>query len=185
METPASSAVTAQPAASRPSAATHAFVRGADGTGDSLPPPVRQPERGYMTAAGAERYRLRLQQLIEQRGALLDADHGDLHARADLVAVEREIAQVSGVLQGAIVIRHASPPRDEVRFGATVVVEDDGGERSEFQLVGELEAAPEQQRVNWFSPLGRALAGARPGERVEWSTPGGRSAYVVRQVRYD
>jgi transcription elongation factor GreB len=138
-----------------------------------------------MTAAGAERYRQRLQQLIELRGTLLDTDQGDLHARADLVAVEREIAQVSAVLQGAIVIRLASPPRDEVRFGATVVVEDDDGERSQFQLVGEHEAAPEQRRVNWFSPLGRALAGARTGDRIEWSTPSGRSAYLVCEISYD
>lgn len=171
--------------ASRESAPTHAFVRGTDGASDSAAPPVRQPERGYMTAAGAERYRSRLQALIERRGALLDAGDGNLHARADLVAVEREIEQVSAVLQRAIVIRLASPPRDEVRFGASVVVEDDRGARTEFQLVGELEAAPEQRRVNWFSPLGRALAGARLGERVEWSTPTARGAYVVKQISYD
>jgi transcription elongation GreA/GreB family factor len=71
-----------------------------------------------------------------------------------------------------------------VRFGAQVVVEDDRGTRSRFQLVGENEAAPERQLVNWFSPLGRALAGARLGERVEWATPGGRNAFVVREISY-
>lgn len=161
-----------------------AFMRGADGAVEA-PLPVQRPERGYMTAAGAERYRLRLQELMQRRSELLEADDDDLHARAERSTVEREIAQISRVLQGAIVIRLASPPRDAVRFGATVEVEDDRGMRRRFQLVGEHEAAPERRLINWFSPLGRALAGARLGDRVEWCTPAGGGAYVVRDIIYD
>jgi transcription elongation GreA/GreB family factor len=178
---PPSSAAAAVP---RALPVDEAFMRGADGAVEA-PLPVQRPERGYMTAAGAQRYRLRLQQLMQRRGELLEADDGDLHARAERSTVEREIAQVSRVLQGAIVIRPASPSRDTVRFGATVEVEDDRGMRRRFQLVGEHEAAPERRLINWFSPLGRALAGARLGDRVEWSTPGGGGAYVVRDIVYD
>jgi transcription elongation GreA/GreB family factor len=137
-----------------------------------------------MTAAGVERYRSRLQQLVQRRDELLATHDDDLPERSELASVERELTHVTAVLQGAIVIRLASPPRDEVRFGAQVVVEDDGGSRSRFQLVGENEAAPERELVNWFSPLGRALAGAKLGQRVEWATPGGRGAYVVREISY-
>jgi len=161
-----------------------AFVREVDGTAETPLPPARNPERGYMTAAGVERHRSRLQQLVKRRDELLATDDDDLPERSELAAVERELAHVTAVLQGAIVIRLASPPRDEVRFGAQLVVEDDRGSRSRFQLVGENEAAPARQLVNWFSPLGRALAGAKLGERVEWSTSGGRSACVVREISY-
>lgn len=122
------------------------FMRGADGAVEA-PLPVQRPERGYMTAAGAERYRLRLQELMRRRGELLEADDDDLHARAERGTVEREIAQISSVLQGAIVIRLASPPRDAVRFGATVEVEDDRGMRRRFQLVGEPETTQPMPRV--------------------------------------
>lgn len=137
-----------------------------------------------MTAAGAERYRQRMQELLQQRAALLASDDGHLHGRSELATLERELAQVAAVLKGAIVVRLDSPPRDEVRFGAEVLVEDSRGTLSRFQLVGENEAAHERQRINWFSPLGRALAGARLGQRVEWSTPAGRNAYVVREISY-
>jgi transcription elongation GreA/GreB family factor len=163
---------------------SRAFVREVDGSAEAPLPPARNPERGYMTAAGVDRYRLRMQELVRRRDQLLAAGDDDLHERSELVAVERELAHVTTVLQGAIVIRLASPPRDEVRFGAEVLVEDDRGAQSRFQLVGENEAAPERHRVNWFSPLGRALAGAKLGERVEWTTPGGRGAYVVREISY-
>lgn len=163
---------------------SRAFVREVDGTAETPLPPVHRPERGYMTAAGAERYRTRLQRLVQRRDELIATDEDDLPERSELAAVERELAHVTAVLQGAIVIRLASPPRDQVRFGAQVVVEDDQGSLSRFQLVGENEAAPERQLVNWFSPLGRALAGARLGERVEWSTSGGRGAYTVREITY-
>jgi len=163
---------------------SRAFIRELDGTAETQLPPVQNPERGYMTAAGVERYRSRLQALAQRRDELLATRDDDLPERSELAAIERELAQVTSVLQGAIVIRLASPPRDQVRFGAQVVVEDDRGSRSRFQLVGQNEAAPERQRVSWFSPLGRALAGARLGERVEWTTSGGRGAYVVREISY-
>lgn len=165
------------------STGTHAFTRGSEGAA-SAPPPLRS-ERGYMTAGGADRLRQRMQDLIQRRARLLDRDDTDLHSRTELATVEREIAQASSVLQGAIVIRHAAPPRDQVRFGATVELQDERGGRSRFQLVGELEAAPEQRRISWFSPLGRALAGAHLGDHVEWSTPSGRSRLQVMEIDYD
>lgn len=161
---------------------THAFTQGSEGAA-AAPPPLRT-ERGYMTAAGADRLRQRLQELIERRARLLDRDEADLHSGAELATVEREIAQASGVLQRAIVIRHDAPPLDQVRFGANVELEDERGERRRFQLVGELEAAPEQRRVSWFSPLGRALAGAHLGDHVEWTTPSGRSRLQVIDIDY-
>ncbi len=157
---------------------------GAHGPDVHPPSPLRAPERGYMTAAGVERHRLRLQELVRRRDAILEADTGQLHARSELATVEREIAQVSGVLQAAIVIQLDGAPRDEVRFGAEVELEDEHGERTRFQLVGEHEAAPERRLVNWYSPLGRALAGARLGDRVEWRRPAGLGAYVVRGISY-
>lgn len=163
---------------------SRALVRETDGTAETTLPPARNPARSYMTAAGVERYRRRLQQLVQRRDELLASPDDHLPERSELATLERELAQVSAVLQGAIVIRLASPPRDEVRFGAEVVVEDDHGSRSRFQLVGESEAAPERGLVNWFSPLGRALAGARLGQRVEWTTPAGRGAYVVCGISY-
>ena len=71
-----------------------------------------------------------------------------------------------------------------MRFGANVELEDERGERRRFQLVGELEAAPEQRRVSWFSPLGRALTGAHLGDHVEWTTPSGRSRLQVIDIDY-
>ncbi len=147
-------------------------------------PPAIHPQHGNMTAAGAERYRQQLQELVQKRAELLALDVDHLPGRSELATLDRELARVTAVFQGAIVIKLASPPRDEVRFGTEVMVEDDRGERSRFQLVGENEAAPERHLVNWLSPLGRALAGAKLGERVEWSTPAGRNAYVVREIAY-
>lgn len=148
------------------------------------PSPLRAPERGYMTAAGVDRHRARLQQLVQRRDEILAVDDAQLHARSELATIEREIAQVSGVLQAAIVIQLDNAPRDEVRFGAEVELEDERGARTTIQLVGEHEAAPERRLVNWYSPLGRALAGARLGDRVEWRMSAGRGAYVVRGISY-
>ena len=75
-------------------------LRQVDGTAETPLPPARNPERGYMTAAGVERYRGRLQELVQRRDELLATHDDDLPERSELAAIERELAHVTAVLQG-------------------------------------------------------------------------------------
>src|SRR5439155_989079 len=52
-------------------------------------------------------------------------------------------------------------------FGATVDVEEDGGEKSTWQIVGEDEADIKAGKISYSSPLGRALIGKESGEKVD------------------
>jgi transcription elongation GreA/GreB family factor len=61
----------------------------------------------------------------------------------------------------------------EIRFGATVNVEDEEGARHVFTIVGEDEADPERGLISWVSPLGRALLNRRVGDAVRWQRPVG------------
>jgi transcription elongation GreA/GreB family factor len=75
-------------------------------------------------------------------------------------------------------------PLDDIHFGALVTVEQADGATQELQLVGEDEALPEAGRINWRSPLGRLLMGARVGDEVEWRRPAGTQLLLVLAVRY-
>src|SRR5204863_3060 len=63
-------------------------------------------------------------------------------------------------------------------FGATVDVEEDGGEKATWQIVGEDEADIKAGKISYSSPLGRALTGKESGEKVDVQTPGGVRAYA-------
>jgi transcription elongation factor GreA len=70
-------------------------------------------------------------------------------------------------------------------FGATVDVQDEGGEPSTWQIVGEDEADIKKGRISISSPIARALIGKESGESVEVQTPGGVKRYEIIDVRYE
>lgn len=70
-------------------------------------------------------------------------------------------------------------------FGATVDVQDQAGEKSTWQIVGEDEADIKAGRIFVSSPIARALIGKESGEVVEVQTPGGVKRYEILDVRYE
>lgn len=56
--------------------------------------------------------------------------------------------------------------RNAVGIGATVVVEDGGGNRSTYRIVGAIEADVKRGWIGWMTPLAQALWGAKVGETV-------------------
>jgi transcription elongation GreA/GreB family factor len=96
------------------------------------------------------------------------------------------LQELTALLQETLPVDPPSGPVAEVRFGATVsLLEPDDGRRFELRLVGEDEAAPEQGLLNWRSPLGQRLLGARVGDDVEWQRAASVVWLEVLAVRYD
>lgn len=62
--------------------------------------------------------------------------------------------------------------------GSIVKVEDRAGRTSEYELVGQADGAPVPEQVSLASATGRALLGARPGDRVRVTHANGRQRRV-------
>jgi len=152
-----------------------------------------------MTRRGAELLRSELQRLktVERpaiSAALADArGHGDLSENAEYEAardrqgmIEARIRDIEAKLANAQVIDprllHAE---GRCVFGATVEVEDAGGEKATWQIVGEDEADIKEGRISVSSPIARALIGKEAGESVDVQTPGGTKRYEIIDVRYE
>ena len=73
----------------------------------------------------------------------------------------------------------------DVRFGATVEIEDETGTRHHYHIVGDDEADLATSDISWASPLARALIGARVGDVVTWRRPAGATEVEVMSIRYD
>ena len=151
-----------------------------------------------MTSRGAELLRKELAQLKNERPQIAQAiaearSHGDLSENAEYDAarekqglMEARIRDIESKLANAQVVDPRSLQTDgRVVFGATVDVEDEKGEASTWQIVGEDEADIKEGRISFGSPIARALIGKSAGESVEVKTPGGVKAYEIIDVRYE
>jgi len=119
--------------------------------------------------------------------------HGDLSENAEYHAareragfIEGRISELEAKLANAQVI---DPKLVEAEgrcvFGATVDVEDESGDASTWQIVGEDEADIKAGRISISSPIARALIGKESGEAFEVQTPGGLKRYEIVDVRYE
>jgi transcription elongation factor GreA len=85
-----------------------------------------------------------------------------------------------------MIIDTATLPRDQVCFGATVVVKDvDLGDEEEYTLVGSGEEDYNQGRILVTSPLGQGLLGKKIGETAEIPAPKGSYELEIMAIRFD
>ena len=152
-----------------------------------------------MTKRGAELLQTELHRLkTVERPATIAAiaearSHGDLSENAEYDAardrqghIEARIRDIEAKLANAQVIDpklHNAEGR--CVFGATVDVQDEGGQAATWQIVGEDEADIKAGKISVSSLIARALIGKESGESVEVQTPGGVKRYEIVDVRYE
>src|SRR5437867_8849226 len=152
-----------------------------------------------MTRRGAELLREELQRLrgVERPAvtqAIADArSHGDLSENAEYDAarerqgfIEARIGDIESKLANAQEIDpRLLDAEGRCVFGATVDVEEDGGEKTTWQIVGEDEADIKAGKISYSSPLGRALIGTASGAPVDVQPAGRVRRYDILDVRYE
>jgi transcription elongation factor GreB len=163
---------------------SRAFVKEADDNlpSDELPERPQSPHPNYVTPKGFAQLHARVHALQRERDDLAAQD--DPMARTRLLEVKRDLRYFQARVERAILVEPAHQPKDEVRFGAEVDLEDDRGERSTYRIVGEDEADAAAGRISWASPFGKALIGLRVGDSFSWSRAGSRQDVAVRNIRY-
>ena len=152
-----------------------------------------------ITTRGAEMLRAELKQLksVERPKviqAIADArEHGDLKENAEYHAareqqsfIEGRIEEINAKLSNAEIIDvTALGAAGRVVFGATVeLLDEDSGEETTYQIVGEDEADIKQGLISVTSPIARAIIGKEEGEVVEFQAPGGLKTYEILSVKY-
>jgi transcription elongation factor GreA len=152
-----------------------------------------------MTLRGAELLRVELHRLkaIERPAnsqAIAEARaHGDLSENAEYDAarnqqgfIEGRISEIEAKLGNAQIIDPKLLDADgRCVFGATVDLEEKGGKKITYQIVGEDEAEIKAGRISISSPIARALIGKEAGDEVDVVTPGGVKKYEILEVRYE
>ncbi len=151
-----------------------------------------------MTANGYDRLQIELKKLLNQeRPNIIEAiaearSHGDLsenaeyqYAKEQQSLIEGKIAELESAISRAEVIDVKSLDGDEIKFGATVEIEDDeNGEIVSYQIVGDYESDIKNNKLSVSSPLARGLINKFVDDNVEINSPKGQKSYTIKAVKY-
>ena len=138
----------------------------------------------YVTPRGLEQLQARVRELQDAHEKLVAQGEDDSAAKQKLREVERDQRYFNSQLERAAVVDPAGQPRDEVHFGATVKMVDEGGKDHRFTIVGDDEADVAAGRISWASPLAKAMIGAKVGDTVQWRRPAGDTEVEIATISY-
>ncbi len=151
-----------------------------------------------MTSSGYDQLQEELKKLInEDRPNIIAAiaearSHGDLsenaeyqYAKEQQSLTEGKILELESTTALAEIIDVSQLTGDEIKFGATVEIEDDDtANKSIYQIVGEYESDIENKKLSINSPLARGLIGKSKGDTVDINSPKGIKSFTVLSVRF-
>lgn len=152
-----------------------------------------------VTRTGYEKLKAELDQMenvempkVAQRIALARSE-GDLSenaeyhgARESQGMLQAKINLLRDKLSRATIVDVSTSAKDEVSFGATVVVKDlDFGDEEVFVLVGAGEEDYDAGKINVTSPLAQGLLGRKVGAKVEIPVPAGKMRFEILEIRWD
>ena len=151
-----------------------------------------------MTNEGYEKLQEELKKLVNTDrpniiAAISEArSHGDLsenaeyqYAKEQQSLIEGKIADLESAISRVEVIDVKSIASEEIKFGATVQIEDDdSGEISSYQIVGDYESDIKNKKLSVSSPLARGLINKTIDDIVEINSPKGQKSYTIKSIKY-
>ena len=151
-----------------------------------------------MTAKGFENLQAELKKLLNKdRPDIISAisearSHGDLsenaeyqYAKEQQSLIEGKISDLESVVSRVEVIDVKSIKSNDIKFGATVEIEDDEtGNISIYQIVGEYESDIENKKLSVSSPLAKGLINKNVEDVVEINSPKGTKSFTIKSVKY-
>ena len=151
-----------------------------------------------MTSSGYDKLQEELKKFINQdRPSIIAAisearSHGDLsenaeyqYAKEHQSLIEGKIQELETTMALAEIINVTQLSGDEIKFGASVEIQDDINEsKFKYQIVGEYESDIENKKLSINSPLARGLIGKKKEDVVEINSPKGIKSYTVLSVKF-
>ncbi len=151
----------------------------------------------YITPRGLQKLKQELEYLMrEDRPQVVKtvawaASNGDRSENADYIygkkrlrEIDRRIGWLTKRIEAAEVVNPAELSGDKVVFGATVTIEDEGGEAKTYQIVGEDEIETSEGKISWKSPIAKALLNKSVGDEVMIHRPKGEAWFEIVKLEF-
>lgn len=149
---------------------------------------MKPPPKIKFTPEGMQKIKADFEMLTKKRiGAIKELQRaremGDLSengaykaARFEVNDIDRQLRRLKYLLRfGEVVTKTNTTTID---FGCHVTLTD-GQKELTFTLVDGFESDPQQQKVSFKSPIGRAILGKKTGDKVRVKIPAGEVVYTV------
>ena len=151
-----------------------------------------------MTEVGYKNLQDELKKLVNKERPAIIAEiteargHGDLsenaeyqYAKEQQSHTETKNSELETIITQAEIIDVSKLSGKEIMFGATVKIKDnETGEQSTYQIVGEYESDIENKKISISSPMARGLIGKSKNDVVEINSPKGIKFYTVISVKF-
>ena len=127
------------------------------------------------------------QRIATARGEGDLSENAEYHgARESQGLLQAKINLLRDKLARASIVDTSKVNREEVSFGATVIVRDlDFDDEETFVLVGAGEEDYDSGKINVTSPLAQGLLGRKVGDKVEIPVPAGTMKFEIREIKYE
>lgn len=115
------------------------------------------------------------------------SENGDyIYNKKKLREIDRRVRYLRKKLDDSKIVDPAGQQNlDRVYFGATVTYAKEDDTEITIKLVGIDEADFDQGKINWLSPVGKALMKAQEGDTVKIRSDGGRIEEIeILEIRY-
>lgn len=134
-----------------------------------VPPRAAMPEgiTNYVTPNGLAELKQELKDLEYER-VHVEAENETEKRRAKSL-IDGKINLLTERINTARLLKPEDQPEDEIRFGASVEIENlDTNKNQEFQIVGVDEADIKKKKIAFVAPIAKAITGKKVGEEVDF-----------------
>jgi len=149
-----------------------------------------------LTQAGLDELKQELQELVDIKlPEAIDRvtkarEYGDLtenseyhSARDDQQLIQTRIDQIGEIIERASVIQNTKS-KTVIGVGSKVTIQKDGTQtKKTFEVAGEFESEPGENKISSVSPLGKSLMGKKKGDIAQVQAPAGVVRYKIIDVK--
>ena len=163
---------------------SRAFVKENDleHAGIDVPERPISAEKNYVTPNGLKELENNILLLEQEKNKLSNtSDYSNKQKKSQL---ERDLRYFIKRLESAILVNPDDQDKNKVLFSAFVQVENELGDISKFQIVGEDESNIKLNKIAYTSPLAKALIGSKKDDEILWHKPSGSEYLTIVNIEY-
>jgi transcription elongation factor GreB len=149
------------------------------------------PQRAYLpdgvtnfvTRTGMEQLLAEKQILIYEKANLIGTNENE--KRISLNYINAKLQLLNNRIAEVKVIDLKEQPQNEIRFGASVTLKNEGsGKIQIFQIVGVDEAEIAKGKISFISPLAKALINKKAGDKITFKRDRGEAVFEIVDISY-
>ena len=113
------------------------------------------------------------------------SENGDyIYGKKRLREIDKRLKYLRDRIEKAQVVDPEKQKSDKILFGATVTLLDEKENKKVYQIVGEDEIEPSNNKISWKAPVAKGLLTKKVGDEVKIRRPAGETYFEILKIEY-